>query len=592
VIVVQEKEVQRPSGWEWVSIGDTGEYINGFAFKPSHREPTGLPIVRIQNLTNETKPLNTTNHNLPANYKIDNGDMLVSWSATLDVFVWRRGPALVNQHIFKVVPNENVMSKKLLFYWLKRAIQQLQETEHLHGSTMMHINRGPFMAHPVPMPPAAEQSRIVAKLEELLSDLDAGEAELLAAQKKLTRYRHSLLKAAVEGMLTAEWRTQNIPAETGEQLLERILMERRASWEAKQNAKFREEGKTPPKDWQTKYPEPVRPLTGDLPELPKGWVWASVDQCSLDDTGITDGPFGSNLKSEHYQDVGPRVIRLQNIGEGVFFDAKAHISTSHYNELKKHAVEEGDLLVAMLGEVLPRACIVPMGISPAIVKADCARVRLNTHLALPSVLMAQLNSKPIRDFVLKFVKGIGRPRINLGHIRAIPVALCSLEEQRQIESSLTDAQTSIDEQLNAIQLGLKQTAAQHQNILRTAFSGLLVPQDPTDEPASALLERIRNTRAEPAKKPNFRKTKQQKEITAVVSKLIDVLAEAGDWVPAQEAFRRCGVVDGTLTDQIETLYAELRALDKAGRLAVEAVTDTQGRKLHDRLKLLAGSLCG
>ncbi|MNF93312.1 hypothetical protein D3C84_759840 [compost metagenome] len=71
----------------------------------------------------------------------------------------------------------------------------------------------------------------------------------------------------------------------------------------------------------------------------------------------------------------------------------------------------------------------------------------------------------------------------------------------------------------------------------------------------------------------------------MVSKLINVLAEAGDWVPAQEAFRRCGVADGALTGQIEDLYAELRALDKAGRLAVEAVTDTQGRKLYDRLKL-------
>ena len=73
----------------------------------------------------------------------------------------------------------------------------------------------------------------------------------------------------------------------------------------------------------------------------------------------------------------------------------------------------------------------------------------------------------------------------------------------------------------------------------------------------------------------------------MVGKLIDVLTEAGDWVPAQEAFRRCGVADGAQTEQLEALYAELRALDKAGRLAVEPVTDTQGRKLHDRLKLLA-----
>lgn len=126
------------------------------------------------------------------------------------------------------------------------------------------------------------------------------------------------------------------------------------------------------------------------------------------------------------------------------------------------------------------------------------------------------------------------------------------------------------------------------NILRAAFAGQLVPQDPSEEPACVLLERLRAEHAERAKLPKVRKTKKHKEIAAVISKLLDVLAEAGDWLPAQEAFRRCGVADGALTDQIEALYAELRALDKAGRLAVEAVTDTKGHKLHDRLKLLAG----
>ncbi len=130
------------------------------------------------------------------------------------------------------------------------------------------------------------------KLEELLSDLDAGVAELKAAQKKLTQYRQSLLKAAVEGALTAEWRAERAkrgePLETGAQLLERILTERRRRWEEKQLAKFKEQGKTPPKDWRDKYPEPVKPNTADLPELPEGWVWASVDQlvaCKLSETG-------------------------------------------------------------------------------------------------------------------------------------------------------------------------------------------------------------------------------------------------------------------------------------------------------------------
>jgi type I restriction enzyme S subunit len=152
---------------------------------------------------------------------------------------------------------------------------------------------------------------------------------------------------------------------------------------------------------------------------------------------------------------------------------------------------------------------------------------------------------------------------------------------------LIDNLSALDVQEQSVEHSLKQASAQRQNVLRAAFAGELVPQDPKDEPTSVLLERIRAERAERAKQPKVRRTKQEKEIAAVVKKLIDVLEEAGDWVPAQEAFRRCGVADGALTERIEELYAELRKLDKSGRLAVEAVADAQGRKLHDKLKLLA-----
>ena len=158
------------------------------------------------------------------------------------------------------------------------------------------------------------------------------------------------------------------------------------------------------------------------------------------------------------------------------------------------------MIIAMLGEVLPRACMAPSDIAPAIVKADCARVRLNPDVVSAGLLVSQLNSKPVRDIVARYVKGIGRPRVNLGHIRRIPVALAPLEEQSEIVAVLGDAIDAMDNQLQAIELGLKQSSAQRKNILRAAFAGQLVPQDPTDEPANVLLARIRAERAAQAGK--------------------------------------------------------------------------------------------
>ena len=119
-------------------------------------------------------------------------------------------------------------------------------------------------------------------------------------------------------------------------------------------------------------------MRGDLPD---GWTWARLeDLVAAEQRAITDGPFGSNLKTAHYTDSGPRVIRLQNIGDGVFRHEDAHISKEHYMSLAQHSVQEGDLVVASLGEMLPRACLVPSWVPPAIVKADCIRVRLHPSL--------------------------------------------------------------------------------------------------------------------------------------------------------------------------------------------------------------------
>jgi type I restriction enzyme, S subunit len=187
--------------WRIGTVGETGDYINGLAFKPTDWGLVGKPIIRIQNLNDADKPLNRTLREVPPQYLIEAGDILVSWSATLDVFVWDREPSLLNQHIFKVVPNTQVVEKRFLLHLLKWTIEQMKKSEHLHGSTMKHINKGPFLAFPVPIPPIPTQHRIVAEIEEKLSRLDAAQSALLRAQANLKRYRASVLQMACDQAL-------------------------------------------------------------------------------------------------------------------------------------------------------------------------------------------------------------------------------------------------------------------------------------------------------------------------------------------------------------------------------------------------------
>ncbi len=174
-------------------------------------------------------------------------------------------------------------------------------------------------------------------------------------------------------------------------------------------------------------------------DLPSGWAWTTVGEVAQ----LTDGPFGSNLKTAHYVDDGPRVVRLQNIGEGVFRDERAHITEEHYEQLKKHAVQPGDVVIASLGDEAPRACLIPSRLGPAIVKADCIRARPLAGVE-PGFLMWMLNSPPMRRQAALTIKGIGRPRLGLGGIRQLRFALPPLAEQRVIVAAIEEHLSRIE----------------------------------------------------------------------------------------------------------------------------------------------------
>ena len=181
-------------GREMSTLGNVATYINGRAFKPSEWENGGLPIIRIQNLTNPSAPYNYSSRELEEKYKVRKDDLLFAWSASLGAHIWKGNDAWLNQHIFRVVPSEKI-EKKYLYYFLLQVVAELYAKTH--GSGMVHITKGLFMNTPVPVPSLPEQERIVSKIEELFSKLDASVAELKTAKEKLKVYRQAVLKEAL-----------------------------------------------------------------------------------------------------------------------------------------------------------------------------------------------------------------------------------------------------------------------------------------------------------------------------------------------------------------------------------------------------------
>jgi type I restriction enzyme, S subunit len=183
-------------------IGDALQLINGRAFKPSDWKPTGIPIVRIQNLNKPNAPFNYYDRELPEKFLLGDGDLLFAWSGTpgtsFGAHIWRGGKAWLNQHIFKVLFDEKEFDKKFLQLAINQNLNEYIRQAH-GGAGLAHITKGKFEACELVRPPLPEQRRIVGEIEKQFTRLEAGVAALRRVQANLHRYRAAVLKAACEG---------------------------------------------------------------------------------------------------------------------------------------------------------------------------------------------------------------------------------------------------------------------------------------------------------------------------------------------------------------------------------------------------------
>jgi type I restriction enzyme S subunit len=230
------------------------------------------------------------------------------------------------------------------WYFSSRQARRFIESNAASSAGQHNISMSLMRGMRVPAPPAAEQRRIIERLEELLSDLDAGVAALKRAGANLRRYRAAVLKGAVEGSLTEEWRAVHPDGEPASKLLERILAERRRKWEAEQLARFEAAGKAPPKDWQRKYVEPASPDASALSDLPKSWCWARMDQLI------------SFLKNGYFQSPSPateghRILRINAVRPMQVNLAEVRYLPSVDTAASEYLIGNGDLLFTRYNRV-------------------------------------------------------------------------------------------------------------------------------------------------------------------------------------------------------------------------------------------------
>ncbi len=362
--------------------------------------------------------------------------------------------------------------------WLRGALNAPQfrakVAELESGSTRKRISRKNLASIEIPVPPLAEQRRIVEKLEELFSQLDAGVAALERVRANLKRYRASVLKAAVEGRLTEEWRRAHPDAEPAAELLKRIRKERREAWEREQLASFEKKGKQPPKNWREKYKEPEPPDTTDLPELPEGWCWATVEAVGETATGGTP----SRAESTYF---GPGVpwVKSGELRDGYVTETEEQLTPEGLSACHASVVPRGALCIALYGATVGRLGVLSM--DAATNQAICS---VSVAPALPVeylfyVLLAA------RQRLLAARQGGAQPNISQGIVRRTAVPLPCCEEQLAIVAEV-EARLSVLDALEAtVEANLARAGRLRQAILKRAFEGRLVPQECGTDAADA-----------------------------------------------------------------------------------------------------------
>jgi type I restriction enzyme S subunit len=395
-------------------------------------------------------------------------------------------------HVGYAIPYDGVLS-----HWLYWALKLIDFGPLTQATTLPSLQLSKVKEVGIRLAPVSEQRRIVAEIEKHFTRLEAAVEALKRARANLRRYRASVLKAACEGRLVPTEaqlaRAEGRDYEPAEKLLARILKERRARWEADQLAKMHAACKPPNDDkWKAKYKEPAAPDTSNMPELPEGWVWASLEQLSW------TGSYGTSEKCD-YGFPGPPVLRIPNIERGRVDLKDLKFASAQSTLDKPDALLPGDFLVIRTNgsrDLIGRGALVQQAFDRSHFYASyLIRFRVSDGLKTGRWIGTIWDCDAIRTWIEReAATSAGQYNISLSKLNRLLLPLPAEREQSRIVAEVERRLSVIDELGAVVESNLKRAERLRQAILKRAFEGKVVPQDPSDEPASVLLERIRAER--------------------------------------------------------------------------------------------------
>ena len=430
-----------PNGWATVRVKDLCELQNGRAFKqPELLDAGKYPVLRVGNFFSNRGWYHSNLELDPQKY-CEYGDLLYAWSASFGPQIWDGGKVIFHYHIWRVDLIEQVINKRFLFRWFEWDKENIK-AELGTGSTMIHVTKGDMEERRLALPPHAEQRRIVAKLDALTARTARARAELDRVPTLAARYKQAVLAAAFGGELTASWRLEN-----------RV-----------------------PFAWS---PTRVGDLTDDI-------------------------RYGTAAKCRYSPNETP-VLRIPNVSGGRIDTTDLKHATFHKTELRKLTLRAGDLLVirsnGSLG-LVGRTAVVTPEVTGFLFAGYLIRLRLDERAVLPGFLNLAFAEPSIRSEVEDFAKSTsGVNNINSEQLKSLSIPVPTLAEQAEIVRRIDHAFAEIDRLAAEAAAARRLLDRLDQAILAKAFRGELVSQDPADEPASALLARIRAERnAQPAQR--------------------------------------------------------------------------------------------